>query len=110
MHQVVIILYFVILPVFVQLQLLLRSWSSYDNRKPASVLSHQVLQVLCLQVIYKCIFFSIESLNAFFTQNRNWEANSLATCYVLFAAALWNRNRNRRNLNFLTSGAGSVTC
>jgi hypothetical protein len=26
------------------------------------------------------------------------------------AAVLWNRNRNRRNRNFLTSGIGSVTC
>ncbi len=25
-------------------------------------------------------------------------------------AALWNRNRNRRNRNFLTSGTGTVTC
>jgi hypothetical protein len=25
-------------------------------------------------------------------------------------AALWNRNRNRRNLNFLTSGTGTITC
>ncbi len=25
-------------------------------------------------------------------------------------AVLWNRNRNRRNRNFLTSGTGTVTC
>jgi hypothetical protein len=27
-----------------------------------------------------------------------------------YQAALWNRNRNRRNRNFLTSGTGTVTC
>jgi hypothetical protein len=27
-----------------------------------------------------------------------------------FYSALWNRNRNRRNRKFLTSGTGTVTC
>jgi hypothetical protein len=30
--------------------------------------------------------------------------------YAGISPALWNRKRNRRNRNFLTSGTGTVTC
>jgi hypothetical protein len=49
------------------------------------------------------------ALCPFTTPSQEALAQVLAGYYCFWSPVLWNRNRNRRNRNFLTSGTGTVT-